>query len=137
MRKCLLIMVLKVPRPFWNTVLCLRVRSVPAAAEESRSSEDACGRPHPVGRGGPRGPGGVSHPADGGVELGPMRARTAGAWRQCGQVGGHVFTLHCTVSDLLDGMSSLGKELYTWGEKNWQMRFKTNDSLHEDVAKLF
>ena len=50
----------------------LFVLSVPAAAEESRSSEDACSRPHPAGRGSPRGPRGVSHPADGGVELGQL-----------------------------------------------------------------
>lgn len=63
--------------------------SVPAAAEESLPSEDACRRrPHAAGRGGARGPGRVSHAADGGVELGPRRAGTAGTRRQSGQVGG-------------------------------------------------
>lgn len=71
----------------WTDLSVFDSCSVTATAKESRSSQNASGRPHPAGGGHPRGPRGAAHPADRGVELGPRRAWTAGTRRQPGQVG--------------------------------------------------
>lgn len=108
--------------------MCVCAHSVSAAAEESRPFEDARSRPHPAGRGGPWGPGGVSHPADGGVELGPLRARTAGTRRLCGEVRGSLSVTSLTGG--LRGASKL-KEATQWKE-----RMRKEKSRKEEMRKV-